>query len=163
MTKAPTPKAKIRRKASRKPFHYTASGLSNVWLMNGFEIAETSNGRGVRIKDADGLHTALAHAIAVSRQPMSPADLRFLRKHMGLSQNGLARLLGCSDQSVARWEKGKGDIVPSAERLVRLVALEFLGEDPDVRNALNGLAEMDEADHGERRLRRWGETWKQAA
>ena len=86
-----------------------------------------------------------------------------MRKHMRLSQNGLARLLGCSDQSVARWEKGTVSIVPSAERLVRLVVLDFLGDDPDVRNALDGLAEMDEADHAQRHLQRRGEIWKQAA
>ena len=156
-------KPKPRGKATHKPFHYTASGLSNVWLVNGFEIEETPYGRGVRILDADGLHAALAHAIAAGRQPISPAELRFLRKHMGLSQAGLARLLGCSDQSVARWEKARGAIDPSAERLVRLVVRDFLGDEPDVRRALDELVGMEAADHAAHHLQRRGDTWRAAA
>jgi len=40
--------------------HYTACGLDNVWLANGFTIKETKYGKGVSIDDVDGLHRLLA-------------------------------------------------------------------------------------------------------
>jgi DNA-binding transcriptional regulator YiaG len=145
------------------PFHFTASGLSNVWLLNGFTIEKTPYGNGVRIEDLDGLHKALAHAIVTAKAAFTGEELRFLRKYLQLSQAGLGRLLGLSDQSIARWEKGQGAIDPSAERLVRMVVRERLGEDADWIEALNELAELDEATHGRLELRRDGAAWREAA
>jgi putative transcriptional regulator len=144
-------------------FHYTASGLPNVWLHNGFTVEETPYGRGVRIEDADGLHKALAHAIVTGKGGFTGAELRYLRKHLHLSQAGLARMLGCKDQTVARWEKEETAVDPSAERLVRMMVLDHCGDDRDVAEVLSELAEMDEAMHGERRLRREGTAWREAA
>ncbi|MDI3308524.1 MAG: helix-turn-helix domain-containing protein [Acetobacteraceae bacterium] len=149
--------------AAPEPFHYTASGLPNVWLLNGFTIEETPYGRGVRIEDADGLHRELARSIVTAKQAIAPAELRFLRKLMGQSQPMLAKWIGISDQTVARWEKGITEIDPAAERLVRLLVLDWLNEEPAVRECLEELADMDEALHGERRLRREGKAWREAA
>lgn len=145
------------------PFHFTASGLSNVWLLNGFTIEATPHGEGVRIEDLDGLHRALAHAIVTSKSAFTGEELRFLRKYLQLSQAGVARLLGLSDQSIARWEKGQAPIDPSAERLVRMVVRERLGEDADWMEALQQLADLDEATHGRLELRREGSAWREAA
>lgn len=149
--------------AGQEPFHYTASGLPDVWLLNGFHREETPDGPAVRIEDADGLHNALARAIATAKKPFAPAELRFLRKLLGLSQAAVARLLGITDQTVARWEKGETAMDAAAERLVRFVVLEHLGDDVSVREELTALAEQDEALHGEHRLKRSGQTWKRAA
>jgi len=163
MMKVPRGAFKLGKKPALKPFHYTMSGLDNVWLLNGFTIEETPYGTGVRVEDADGLHRQLARVIVSDKTPMNGRELRFVRKLMGLSQNGLARLLGCSDQRVARWEKGQTAIDPSAERLLRMVVREWLGDDCDLKKALEDLAELDEAIHGERNLVREGGDWKRAA
>lgn len=149
--------------AAPEPFHYTASGLPDVWLMNGFHREDTPYGPAVRIEDADGLHLALARAIVTAKKPFAPAELRFLRKLLALSQANLARLLGVSDQTVARWEKGETTFDAAAERLVRFIVLEHLGEDVIVRQELAALAEQDEALHGEHRLRHVGKAWQRAA
>jgi DNA-binding transcriptional regulator YiaG len=163
MTKKPAPARAPRAPTRSEPFHYTASGLPDVWLLNGFVIEDTPYGRAVRIEDADGLHRALAREIATEKRPFGPAELRFLRKLMGQSQSMLAKWLGISDQTVARWEKGTTEMDPSAERLVRLLVLDWLDEDWAVRECLEELADLDEAIHGERRLRREGRTWRAAA
>lgn len=141
------------------PLHYTMSGLDNVWLLNGFHIEETPYGKGTRVEDSEGLHRALANAIVTDKAPMSGRELRFIRKLMGQSQNGLARLLGCSDQRVARWEKGQ-TIDPSAERLVRMVTKDWLGDEYHLMQALEELADLDERAHGRRNLLREGTEWK---
>ena len=146
-----------------EPFHYTASGLPDVWLLNGFQREETSHGPAVRIEDADGLHLTLARALVTAKKPLAPVELRFLRKLLALSQANVARLIGSSDQTVARWEKGETSIDPAAERLIRFIVLEHLGDDVVVKEKLAALAEQDEALHGEHRLQRQGRVWKRAA
>ena len=146
-----------------KPFHYKMSGLDNVWLLNGFREEQTPYGRGIRVEDADGLNRVLAHAIVSDKASMNPKELRFVRKLMGLSQNGLSRLLGCSDQRIARWENGKTQIDPTAERLTRMIVREWLGENCALMATLGELADMDEALHGGHRLERHSDGWRRAA
>jgi putative transcriptional regulator len=148
--------------ARASAFHYTASGLPDVWLGNGFAIEHTPYGDGVRIEDADGLHAALAVSIATDKKTPTGADLRFLRKIMRLSQNGLAHLIGCSDQSVARWEKDKSEIDPAADRLVRLLVLDYLGTEPHIGQTLTLLAERDDTLPEYRMLKRESGIWKRA-
>jgi DNA-binding transcriptional regulator YiaG len=156
MRRGPTPPA-------QEPFHYTASGLPDVWLVNGFHRQETTHGPAVRIEDAEGLHLALARAIVTAKKPFAPAELRFLRKLLALSQANVARLLGVTDQTVARWEKGETNFDSAAERLVRFIVLERLGKDVIVLEELKALAEQDEELHGAHRLERAGKTWRRAA
>ena len=163
MSKTHTLPAAKPRKAPEAPLHYTASGLDDVWLMNGFTLEATPYGEGVSIQDADALHDTLAQVIATGNAALRPAELRFLRKHVGLSQEGMARMLGCSSQSVARWEKGQVAVDPSAERLVRFIVMEFLGKEWAMLKALEDLAQADTANPTERRLRHRAGAWKRAA
>jgi DNA-binding transcriptional regulator YiaG len=95
--------------------------LPNVFLKNGYEVVETPYGQGVTIHDLDGLHLALGAAIVESTEPLDGSEFRFLRTELDLSQSGLADVLGCDEQTVARWEKGKSKQVQAqAERLLRL-------------------------------------------
>jgi transcriptional regulator with XRE-family HTH domain len=53
---------------------------------------------------------------------MRPTECRALRRRLGLSQAGLARLCGVARVSVARWETSAIRIPPLAERLLRAFA-----------------------------------------
>lgn len=103
-------------------YHYTESGLQNVWLKSGFKIHRTEYGRGVSIQDVKGLHRVIGKALAC-RPRLSGAELRFLRKEMGLSQGGLAAFLGTSEQNISLWER-RGRIPKASDRLLKLVYLE---------------------------------------
>ena len=85
-------------------YHYTESGLQNVWLENGFAIHETPYGKGVSIHDVTGLHRVIGCALARLPRITGP-QVRFLRKELGLSQKELAALLGTSEQNVFLWER----------------------------------------------------------
>lgn len=53
---------------------------------------------------------------------MTPAEFRALRRQLGLSQGGLARVLQvASDRTVRKWEAGERDIPGPAQVLVRLL------------------------------------------
>lgn len=126
-------------------YHYTEGGLMNVWLANGFTVRKTKHGEGVSIHDVDGLHRALAQALA-NKPRLTGAEVRFLRKEMGLSQRGLGELLGVTDQAVALWER-KGRLPKTADRLLRLIYVEHDSGNAPIRSTIQRINDMDSQDH----------------
>ncbi len=122
-------------------YHYTESGLQNVWLRNGFTLHETPYGKGVAIHDVEGLHRAIGKSLA-QKSHLTGAELRFLRKELGLPQSGLAALVGTSEQNVSLWER-RGKIPKSSDRLVRLLYLEHVGGQPQIRKLIDDIVARD--------------------
>lgn len=102
-------------------YRYQGCALPDVYLVNGYELVSSPYGNGVTIHDVDGLHAALAFAVVSNSAPLTPAEFRFIRQELELSQAGLGALLGRDEQSVARWEKGKSKVDPAADRLLRVL------------------------------------------
>lgn len=125
----------------REGYHYTESGLPNVWLANGYTLRHSKYGDGVSIRDVDGLHRAIGHALA-HKSRLTGTEVRFLRKEMGLSQRGLGELLGVTDQAVALWER-KGQLPKTADRLLRLIYLEHQKGNPPIVKFIQELNELD--------------------
>ena len=67
-------------------YHYTESGLDNVWLLGGVARHETPYGPGVAIDDVDGLNAAIAAWIVERKSYWHGRELKFLRKRLDLSQ-----------------------------------------------------------------------------
>ena len=65
-------------------------------------------------------------------------NLQILRKKHGLTQEGLAEIIGVSRQAVSKWEQGEG--YPEAEKL--LILADKFGVSID---GLMGLAPLDSA------------------
>lgn len=124
-----------------KGYHYTEGGLTNVWLANGYTIRKTKYGAGVSIRDVEGLHKALARALS-NKPRLTGAEVRFLRKEMGLSQRGLGELLGVTDQAVALWER-KGRLPKTADRLLRLIYIEHENGNTPIVSFIERLNDMD--------------------
>ncbi|MBV7460600.1 MULTISPECIES: transcriptional regulator [unclassified Acidovorax] len=106
-------------------YHYTECGLLNVWLENGYTKHETQYGSGVSICDVDGLHQALALAIADKEGSITGKELRFIRTMLDLSQSALGKLVGSTEQSVSLWER-RGRVPKAAEIIIRMMLLEKL-------------------------------------
>jgi DNA-binding transcriptional regulator YiaG len=123
--------------------HYTESGLSNVWLENGYSLHKTPYGKGVSIDDAHGLHSALAMEITAKKGRITGKELRFLRTLLGLSQGNLAeKCLGVSEQSVSLWER-TGKVPAQVDAIVRLLALEKLKGNARITDVLHRINDVD--------------------
>ena len=147
-----------------KMYHYTDSGLDNVWLANSFTIHETPYGEGVSIEDTGGLHRLIGRWLIDLPKPLTGAELRFLRLEMELSQAGLAVLMGSTEQNVRRWEKARGRAIQGpADRIVRALYNEFIGGDGTLRDLVDRLAELDRVARPKAKLRREKADWQIAA
>lgn len=130
-------------KPEKEPYHYTECGLDDVYLVNGYTIERTNYGEGVSISHVDELHNAIGHFLVTEKKALCGKELRFLRKEMNLTQAELGRLVGLSDQQVARWEKDKYEIPSAADYLVRYFYLQHIKAPDDLRNLIEMLKDMD--------------------
>ncbi|WP_285222300.1 MULTISPECIES: hypothetical protein [unclassified Lysobacter] len=62
---------------------------------------------------------------------------------MELSQKMLGQLLGCNEQAVARWEKGRSKVDAPAERLLRLFYKQAKLGEKKLAVALESLQELE--------------------
>ena len=107
-----------------QPLHYTACGLDNVYLLDGFKRETIDGEEYLTIQDLDGLWKAIGLHLVTTRKALAPKEIRFLRQHMKMTQAELGARLRVSDQTVARWEKDQCDKDGPADRMLRVL---FLG------------------------------------
>src|SRR5947209_2950954 len=89
-----------------QPLRYTGCGLDDIYLLSGYEVhPDTGYGRSVSVKDLDALRRVIGEQLIRKKKFLRGKELRFLRTEMDLTQSELGRLIGYSDQQVARWEK----------------------------------------------------------
>lgn len=124
-------------------YHYLESGLRNIWLKNGYTVERDAEyGELVSFHDVDGLHRAIGRALALKPR-LTGAEVRFLRREMGLSQRGLGELLGVGDQAVALWEK-RGRVPKTADRMLRLIYLEHVEGNAPIVATIRHINDLDE-------------------
>ncbi len=129
---------------SASEYHYTESGLDNVYLVNGYKIIDGANGKSIAIQDIDGLHNAIGRSLVTDNKRLSGKDIRFLRIELLLSQVLLAQLLQVDEQTVARWEKGKTKMPGTADAALRLLYLEHIGGNEKVSELLRRIADIND-------------------
>jgi len=127
-------------------YHYTECGLENIYLINGFEITKTSDGdEEIFIHDIHGLHKTIGMMLVYKRGPLIGNEIKFIRTTLDFSQTSLAKLLGCSYQTVLLWEKNKTPISSSADRLLRIMFFQYLNPEKDrtVYDLINEIADLE--------------------
>ena len=119
-------------------YHYTESGLDNVWLANGYTVHQTPYGKGVSVNDADSLMKELAKWLTQKPGRLTGKELRYLRTLMCLSQASLGAMMGATEQSVSLWER-TGKVPKTSDALVRMLALEKLNGDAKVSEVIDRI------------------------
>src|SRR6266568_9602298 len=88
----------------RENYRYTESGLSNLTLL---DIDVYQCGRcGERVPSIPRLvelHRVIALSLAAKPTKLTPAEIRYLRNHLGLSRTGFAEAVGVDPATVSRW------------------------------------------------------------
>jgi putative zinc finger/helix-turn-helix YgiT family protein len=127
-------------KSGRENYRYTACGLDSVTLMN-VEVRRCPEcgEYEVEIPRFDELHRLIAQTVASKKERLTPQEIRFLRKYLGFSGVDFAATLDVTPETVSRWENGKKQMSPVAERALRLMV--FVRE-PIAEYPLEKLAEI---------------------
>jgi putative transcriptional regulator len=123
----------------RRNYRYAESGLSNV-VLQGVEVADCPKcgSSDVIITGMAKIHRAIAQALANSPARLTGEQLRFFRKHLGLSGDELGGYLHTDRTKISKWENGEDQIGPATDRLVRLLAASLDGE---LRPGISAVAE----------------------
>jgi putative transcriptional regulator len=132
--------------SNQKLYHYTMCGLDYIYLVNGYEVHQTPDGEGISIHNAEELHKLISLNIIDHLPVLTGKEIRFLRSRMKMSQFTLGTLLGVDEQTVARWEKGKFDVHPAADRMIRTFYRDFIGEKEDALKLCELLATLQDLD-----------------
>ena len=69
------------------------------------------------------LHRVLAVLFVTQHRMLAPVEIRFLRKHVGLSGGDFAQRMGVARETVSRWETGGSPMGAVADRLLRLLVV----------------------------------------
>lgn len=142
-------------------YHYTESGLNNIYLLNGFEVVDTPYGIATSVEDVEGLHKLIGSHLCM-KQKLTGEEFRFLRKEMGLSQSGLGKILGVTDQALAKWEKN-GRVPLTADRFIRLLYLESINENIKIKSFIDQINETDRDEFLRLEIEATDQGWKMAA
>ena len=123
----------------RRNYRYAESGLSMV-ILQGIEVADCPKcgNSDVIIPRMSRIHHAIAQALVNSPVRLTGEQLRYLRKHLGMSGDQLGRYLHTDRTKVSKWERGEDRIGPATDRLVRLLAAAL---DSKLRPAVSAVAE----------------------
>jgi putative zinc finger/helix-turn-helix YgiT family protein len=108
----------------RGTYRFRESGLDNV-VLKGIEIVKCSacGNEEPIIPNLDGLLRIIAVAIVTNRLPLTGAEVRYLRKYLGMSGDQFARILHTDKSTLSKWETGAVNIGSKSDLLIRAVAL----------------------------------------
>lgn len=122
--------------------HYTACGLPNVWLENGYTKKETKYGMAISVEDIDGLHRLLATKLIEKKGLLAGCEFRFLRVQLGLTQEGLGKFLDVSENAVSLWERK--DAVPSVyDHMLRLMVMAKFSGNTKISDAIERVQTVE--------------------
>lgn len=124
-------------------YHYTESGLSNVFLKNGYSVEVIDDDEYVSIDDLNGLHRILGISVAGKATPLTHEQFKFLRIELNLSQRMLGNRFGVSEQTIARYEKGQSDIRRTTDAALRSLYMESIEQNNPVSYFLDLLANSE--------------------
>ena len=130
---------------NNSPYHYTESGLENIYLKNGFAISnDPVYGDGVSIVGMKSLHKVIGDSLINLSRILTGKEFRYLRIELDLSQKSLSRMLGVTDQTIARWEKDEVSLPQSNDLLLRAIYKENMDGCGKVSILIEQLTDIDQ-------------------
>jgi YgiT-type zinc finger domain-containing protein len=108
----------------RGTYRFRESGLDNV-VLKGIEIVKCGacGNEEAILPNLEGLLRVIAVAIVTNRLPLTGAEVRYLRKYLGMSGEQFARILHTDKSTLSKWETGAANLGSKSDLLIRSVAL----------------------------------------
>ncbi len=75
------------------------------------------------LRDKKCLMDAVAFAVASQPWKLRGSDVRYLRKHLGMTGLAFGKLVQVKPETLSRWENDQQDIGKNSDRLIRFVVL----------------------------------------
>jgi putative zinc finger/helix-turn-helix YgiT family protein len=116
------------RQSADQPYRYEDDGIPVILLGVTLHTCDTCGAETVAIPHLAELHELLASLIVARPGSLTGAEIRFLRKQMGLSSAALAELLGVSREWISACENGKQRLGQQSDSLLRVRYLLHSGE-----------------------------------
>ena len=108
----------------RGMWKFDESGLKNVRLA-GIEIIECKHcgEQAPIIPRINQLMIVLARAVISKPYGLIGNEVRFLRKHMEMTQEGFSRLVRVDKTTVSKWENGEHPVGGQSDQLIRFLVM----------------------------------------
>ena len=112
----------VMKELKRQPYHYTESGLNNVYLygVTEYECPKCDN-KMIRIPRITRLHIIIAIAISQKPERLTGEEIRFMRKEVGMTGKAFAEAIGVTPVSLSRWETNEVKHSDSHDKHIRLI------------------------------------------
>ncbi|MGH9765172.1 MAG: type II TA system antitoxin MqsA family protein [Blastocatellia bacterium] len=110
-------------------YHYTESGLDNVYLENiEVRVCDSCGDQIPRISRINDLHATIGRALVMKPTLLVGKEIRFLRQHLGMKSREFAALLRVDNSTLSRWEQGDQAVGPQSDGLIRLLYVRLVEE-----------------------------------
>ena len=136
---------------TRKDYRFVESGLDNIILKN-IEVEECPGCGAVQpiIYRHNNVMRTIALALIAKPYPLSGAEIKWLRKFLGMTQEEFAKFIPADTAVLSRWENDAQPVGSQSDRLIRLIAL-GLGEGLKEKAASASVIRMFENMHDTRK------------
>jgi putative zinc finger/helix-turn-helix YgiT family protein len=107
-------------------YRFAECGVDNV-VLKGIELIECPACGNVDpvIPSMTELFRVIAMAMIAKPQPLTGAEVRYLRKYAGMNGEQFARMLHTDKTTLSKWENGAINIGSKTDLLIRAIALQI--------------------------------------
>jgi len=138
---------------SEEFYHYTESGLDNVYLGNVSVYRCECGEYFASIPAIIELNSVIAIYLIKKKTFLKGQEIKYLRKNAGLNAKTFAEFIGVDKSTLSRWENNKRTLDKSNDRMIRLFYANFKGiPAEEIQNFLTDVMKGINKDGAETRI-----------
>jgi len=104
------------------PYHYKESGLDYIRLIGVLQYRCKKCGEMyVEIPRINDLHLLIGKNIVCKKEFLTGAEVKFLRKEIGMKSKDMAAALSMEPETYSRWENGKQSVAACHDKNLRMI------------------------------------------
>jgi len=132
-------KCKSKMLKTRDTYHYTFSGLNNVYLENVLIYQCECGEKSPSIPMIPEIHKEIGFAIIKKHGPLNGDEIKFLRKNLQLKATEFVKYIGIDKATYSRWENKTQMPSRSNDRFIRILNASLKGS---AKNEIKNLLDV---------------------